>query len=112
MDIADYIVVGSGCTGAMAAQTLVEAGVAVTMIDVGVGTKVPSSTMPDMDFITIRKSEPDQYRYFLGENAEGIAWGKVKTGEHLTPPRKHILQSIGKYLPIESDSFFPMESLA
>jgi choline dehydrogenase-like flavoprotein len=35
MKIYDHLVVGSGCSGAMAAQTLVDAGVNVTMIDPG-----------------------------------------------------------------------------
>lgn len=108
----DYIVVGSGCTGAMAAQTLVEAGVNVTLLDVGFEDNHYPSLIPEEDFISIRKTETDQYRYFTGDDAEGISWGKVKTGEHLTPPRKHILKLTETYLPLESDSFNPMESLA
>lgn len=108
----EYIVVGSGCTGAMAAQTLVEAGVKTTMLDVGVEDKKYALLIPDKDFISIRKTEQDQYRYFMGDSAEGLAWGKVKTGEHLTPPRKHILKLTDRYLPIHSDTFFPMESLS
>ena len=33
MEITDFIVIGSGCTGAMAAQTLAEAGENVLIID-------------------------------------------------------------------------------
>lgn len=112
MELHDYIVVGSGCTGAMAAQTLVEAGVKVSMLDIGVSDTKYASIIPDKDYLDIRKNESQQYRYFVGDEAEGISWGKVKTGEHLTPPRKHIMQLVEKYLPVESDSFSPMESLS
>ncbi len=112
MEIPDYIVVGSGCTGAMAAQTLVEAGASVHMLDVGVVNDTYASLIPDKDFIGIRKTEAEQYRYWIGNEAEGVSWGKVKTGEHLTPSRKHLLQQVDKYLPLTSTSFFPMESLA
>lgn len=111
LEIHDHIVVGSGCTGAMAAQTLVEAGVKVAMIDVGVDDKKYSSIIPEKDFISIRRTEPDQHRYFIGDDAEGISWGKMKTGEHLTPPRRHLLKLVDKYLPVNSQTFFPMESL-
>ena len=111
-EIHDHIIVGSGCTGAMAAQTLVEKGVKVTMLDVGFETPQYDSIIPDKDYTSIRQNEKEQYKYLLGKNFEGLSWGKVKTGEHLTPPRKVILQDVLKYLPIDSDSFFPMESLA
>jgi hypothetical protein len=112
LEIHEYIVVGSGCTGAMAAQTLIEKGVKVTMLDVGVTDNKYLHLIPDKDFISIRKTETGQHRYFTGDEAEGIPWGKVKTGEHLTPPRKHITQLVDKYLPIDSNTFFPMESLS
>ncbi len=108
--IADYIVVGSGCAGAMAAQTLVETGSQVLMLDVGVDTAY-RPLIPDKSYLDIRKTEADQHRYFLGDDAEGLAWGKVGKGEQITPPRKHILQLIDMYAPLDSKSFFPVESL-
>jgi len=112
LEIPDYIVVGSGCTGAMAAQTLIDSGQRVTMLDVGVEDRHYASLIPDMDFLSIRKTQQDQYRYLLGDSAESLSWGKVKTGEHLTPGRKHLLRLVDSFLPLDSDSFFPMESLA
>ncbi|MBI4851184.1 MAG: hypothetical protein HY819_05095 [Acidobacteria bacterium] len=109
---ADYIVVGSGCTGAIAAQTLVEAKANVLMLDVGSQDTKYKTLIPDKDFISIRESEKEQYRYFLGDQFEAIPWGEIKTGEHLTPPRKFILNLVDRYLPIDSKSFFPLESLA
>lgn len=112
MIVHDYIVVGSGCTGAMAAQTLVEAGVNVTMLDVGITDDEYSNLIPNKNFDTIRKQEENQHQYFIGNNFEGISWGKIKTGEHLTPPRKHMIRDTNTFLPITSSTFFPMESLS
>lgn len=107
--IVDYIVVGSGCAGAMAAETLVEAGAHVVMLDVGVDTKY-APLIPDKDYLDIRKTEKDQHRYFLGDDSEGLAWGKVGKGEQITPPRKHILHLVEELAPVNSKTFFPVES--
>lgn len=110
MEILDYVVVGSGCAGAMAAQTLVEAGAKVTMLDVGI-TDTNQDALPNKDFLTIRKTEPDQYKYFIGEKAEGVSWGSIGKGSQITPSRYHMLQDVDKYLLHLSKNFSPMESL-
>ena len=111
MKIYEYIVVGSGCTGAMAAQTLVEAGVDTLMLDVGI-TKQSNHQIPqEKGFLDIRKSEVDQYKYLIGEDFEGVSWGKVGKGEQITPPRKHIFAKTNSLIPVSSTSFFPAESL-
>ena len=63
----DYIVVGSGATGAIAAHTLVEAGVNVAVLDVGVEDEQYKEIIPNKDFISIRKEEDNQQNYFLGK---------------------------------------------
>lgn len=108
----DYIVVGSGCTGAMAAQTLVESGVSVGMLDVGITDSKYSSIVPDKDFLSIRRQESKQYRYLVGEEFEGISWGNVGKGEQITPPRKYIFEKTDEFLPVSSNSFSAVESLA
>jgi hypothetical protein len=110
--IVDYIVIGSGCTGAIAAQTLVEAGVQVLMLDGGVTDRDYAGAIPDKDYLDIRKHEKNQHEYFIGKNFEGIPFGNVKTGEHLTPPRKFMLHKVQDWMPMISDSFFPLESLS
>jgi hypothetical protein len=109
--VVDCIVVGSGCTGAMAAQTLVEGGCQVMMLDVGIDDAVYKSTIPDKDFLSIRKNDPGQYRYFIGEQFESLAWGKLGKGEQITPPRKHIFKKVDEYIPVQSKTFSPAESL-
>jgi hypothetical protein len=112
MKIYDHLVVGSGCSGAMAAQTLVDAGVNVTMIDPGFKDEVYQSLIPDKDFVTIRQTEKDQYKYLIGEEGEGIAWGSVSKGAQITPPRQHINKFVDKYIPTKLNNFSPLESLA
>ncbi|MFN8310672.1 MAG: hypothetical protein U0T73_11985 [Chitinophagales bacterium] len=112
IEIPDFIVVGSGCTGAMAAQTLVESGRTVLLLDGGLQEKRYQSLIPDADFIKIRKNDPQQHRYFLGDHYEGVPLGKIKTGEHLTPPRKFMTALTETFLPVLSDNFMPLESLA
>ncbi|HTB07425.1 MAG TPA: FAD-dependent monooxygenase [Bacteroidia bacterium] len=110
--IHDYIVVGSGCTGAMAAQTLVEKGVTVLMLDAGETDTRYSTITPKKGFTDIRKTDNEQYKYWLGENFEGIHLGKTTTGAQLTPARKYILRNTDKLLPLISETFLPMESLS
>lgn len=109
---ADIAVVGSGCTGAMAAETLVEAGVRVLMLDVGLRDERYRSIIPQHDFLSIRRTELDQHRYFLGDMLEGLPSTRVGSGPQLTPPRQHIVAQVTTFLPRASDSFFPVESLA
>ena len=108
----DFLVIGSGTTGAMAAQTLVEGGATVAMLDVGTTDSTYSPLIPNTDFVSIRTREPDQHRYFLGDAFEGIPAGVVSTGAQLTPPRHHISQLVDSLLPIASSTFRPQESLA
>jgi len=108
----DYIVVGSGCTGAMAAQTLIEKGVKVLMLDAGEYDDTYSKITPQKSFTDIHEHDTDQYKYWLGKDFEGITTGKTGTGAQLTPARKFVMRNADKYLPILSESFFPMESLS
>ena len=108
----EYIVIGSGPTGVQAAQTLVEGGKNVTMIDVGFKDEKYARLIPDDDFENLRKTDDSQYRYFLGDNFETIPLDDAKVGAQLTPPRKYLIKDVDKYLPLSSETFSPMESLA
>jgi hypothetical protein len=91
---------------------LVVAGVKVLMLDVGRQDTKYKPLIPDENFLTIRETEKQQYRYLLGDNFEAIPWGEIKTGAHLTPPRQFILDLVDRYLQIDSENFSPLESLA
>lgn len=108
----DYIVAGSGITGAHAAQTLIESGAKVLMLDVGFKEEKYNKLVPDNNFVSIRETDDKQHRYFLGDNFEGVYWDRLKVGAQLTPSRKHIVKDIDKWLRLDSEDFEPMESLA
>lgn len=107
-----YIVVGSGCTGAMAAQTLVEAGVNVLMLDAGNTDDTYEKIIHENDFTSIRQTEEAQSDYLLGKKFESISWANIGSGSQLTPPRKYMVKEVEKFLEIASQTFFPVESLA
>ncbi|WP_025666540.1 hypothetical protein [Aquimarina megaterium] len=108
----DYIVVGSGATGAIAAKTLVDKGEQVGLLDIGEEDKVYKDVIPNADFRTIRENDELQHSYFLGNKFEGIPWETTRVGSQLTPPRSFLTRFSEKLLPFESNSFQPMESTA
>lgn len=112
IQVHSYIVVGSGCTGAMAAQTLVEAGVNVLMLDAGNTDDTYEKIIPEKDFTFIRQTEEAQSDYLLGKKFESISWANIGSGSQLTPPRKYMVKEVEKFLEIASQTFFPVESLA
>lgn len=111
MKVHDYIVVGSGCSAAMAAQTLAELGASVTMVDVGIDNPDYHKQVPRKDYIDIRQNENSQHQYLIGENAEGVLWGDIGKGAQITPPRWHMLDKTSTYIPLKSNTFSPVESL-
>lgn len=106
-----YIVVGSGPSAAMAAQSLVEAGKETAILDVGYQDKKYAQLIPDGDFESIRKTDPLQHRYFLGDDYEAMPWDEIKVGAQLTPARKAMIKGVNSLLPLKSTNFLPMESL-
>lgn len=99
-------------TGAHAAQTLVEAGVRVLMLDAGKTDNRYESLLPETDFVALRKNDNRQYRYLLGDDGESFSWGPTSTGPQLTPPKKFTAADVAEWMPFHSDSFSPLESLA
>jgi hypothetical protein len=106
----DILIVGSGMSAVHAAQTLIEAGRSVSMIDAGDPGSRFACRVPAQDFITLRESDPDQHLYFLGESFEGIPWGPA--AHTLTPPRSYIEKGTERWCPVRSDGFSAEESLA
>jgi choline dehydrogenase-like flavoprotein len=106
------VVVGAGLTGVQAAQTLVEGGASVVMLDGG-ATENPALEPPsDRPFLALRTGDPDQHRYFLGDHMEAVATPAGRPGSQLTPTRKFVMDGVERWLRFRSDSFTPMESLA
>lgn len=111
MNEPDVLVVGAGCTGAMAARTLAEAGLQVLLLDGGVRNN-HALPQPEADFITLRQTDTQQHRYFLGDAFESVPQGQIGTGAQLTPARRYLVAHTERWLQLLSDTFAPIESLA
>jgi choline dehydrogenase-like flavoprotein len=110
--LVDFVVVGAGLTGVQAAQTLLEGGASVLLLDGG-ATANPSLEPPvERNFLSLRTGDDAQYRYFLGEHMEAVSTPAGRPGSQLTPTRKFVMEGVGRWLRFRSDSFTPMESLA
>ena len=109
---ADVIVIGSGPSATSAAWPLAEAGASVLMLDVGNEEPRYAGLIPDRSFQEIRRTDPAQHRYFLGDAFEGVPLGRVRVGAQLTPPRQYIARDSDSLTPLISSSFLPTESLA
>lgn len=107
----DYIVVGSGCTGAMAAQTLADAGENILLLDGGIHDEHYKGIQPEKNFTELRRQDAEQHRYLLGDRFESLP-DEFGTGAQLTPARHYLIREVEKYLPLVSEQFEPMESLA
>lgn len=108
---ADVLVVGSGASAVHAAWALCERGLGVLMVDAG--DDAPAApAVPESDFLSLRRGDDEQWRYFLGESLEGVPFGKVGVGAQLTPPRRFVARLAERLLPFASATFSPMQSLA
>jgi hypothetical protein len=96
----------------MAAQTLAEAGHSVLIIDGGQTDHGEANKIPKDNFISLRKSDDSQENYFLGEKFESIPDGLISSGAQLTPARNFLTRETEKYLPLVSEQFAAIESLA
>jgi choline dehydrogenase-like flavoprotein len=108
----DVVVVGSGPSGSLAASRLVESGARVLMIDVAHDDEQYRQLIPDVPFAELRRSDPQQRRYFLGDQYEGIPRHGVRVGAQLTTPRQFVIRDSQRYLPVSGADFEPMQSLA
>ena len=112
MSRSDAIVVGSGPSAVHAASALVEEGCSVTMLDVGNEDSIYSSIIPDESFSRIRRTDPGQHRYFLGDRLEAVPLGPQRVGAQLTAPRAYLTRDVATLTPARTDGFAATESLA
>lgn len=110
--MSEVLVVGSGPGGVHAAAALVGAGRRVIMLDYGNRDEHYAALVPERPFSEIRRGDPQQHRYFLGERYEGIPLGPVRVGAQLTPPRMYVLADARERIPIEARDFALSISLA
>jgi hypothetical protein len=110
MELKDYIIIGSGCTGAMAAETLCGNGKSVLMIDTGLEKEIITNS--NDNFIAKRLNDNNQSKFFLGDELEALGESTHPNIPQQTAQRVFMSALTDQFLSIESKSFFPVESLA
>jgi len=111
--VSDVIVVGSGASGVHAATALVEGGASVTMLDVGHEDKEYLSLVPDLPFSRMRREDPAQHRYLLGDRFEGIPLSPLAAGAQITPPHQYVVRQFPELAAIVAPAgFAALESFA
>jgi hypothetical protein len=109
---ADVIVVGSGASAVHAAYPLVQAGRRVIMLDVGREDETYDPLIPPLSFSQIRRTDPQQHRYFLGDDFEGVPLGQLGAGPQVTPPRQYVLKDSDSIASKQAGEFAALESFA
>ncbi len=106
----DVLVVGSGASGVHLAQTLLERGHGVTMLDVG--HQGPRPVLPDADFVQLKNLLEDPVEYFLGTNWQGAVLPGENARYYTMPPsRDHVFRHPRPF-QVSPTNFEPVMSFA
>ena len=108
----DIIIVGSGPGGIHAAQEALLCGARVGLIDVGHRDDTFDKITPAQAWSEIRRTCADQGRFFLGESMKHNQADSRSAAQHLAPARQYVLKDAEQLLPVRSDSFEAVQSLA
>ena len=106
----DLLIVGSGPSGSHAAMEAVASGRKVALVEIGYSDDQPQKFDPSKTFAEIRRTDPNQRAYFLGENPVMVLRNQGRAGPHLTPGRQYMIRNMDQLFPLESDSFLPLQS--
>ncbi len=88
----------------------VAAGRKVALVEIGYSEDQPQKFDPSKTFSEIRRSDPNQHTYFLGDNPVAVLRNQGRAGPHLTPGRQYMIRNMDQLFPLESDSFLPLQS--
>jgi choline dehydrogenase-like flavoprotein len=106
----DVLIVGSGPSGSHAAMEAAAAGCKVGLVDVGYTDSHFEGLVPNRPFSEIRRSDPNQHKYFLGDDPEATLRSQERAGAHLTPSRLYMIRNMDDLFPLTSDTFLPLQS--
>jgi hypothetical protein len=110
VEVSDYLVIGSGCCGAIVAKTLIDKGIKVTLLDAGIRSE--SKKIITETFIKAREEKEIQAETLLGSNFEAFTQFQKKNPLHLTPNRHFVTEHVETFLKWQGSDFNPIESLA
>ncbi len=105
----DLLIVGSGPSGVQAAVEATAHGAKVGLVDIGGTDDRYDSLIPGKSFTDLRQNDPGQQQYLLGDPEAALA-NLTRAGAHLTPPRQYMVRDMDQLFPLESQSFFPLQS--
>lgn len=104
------VIVGSGASGVHFAQTALERGAHVTLVDVG--RTAPAPVLPEASFARFKREHADPAGYFLGERFEGVLFPGAKGEYYGFPPHKsYIFASVAGFR-VQARGFDPLSSFA
>ena len=104
------VVVGSGASGVHFAQTALEKGYRVVMLDVG--RPRPEPVAPEYDFVSLKTKVQDPVQYFLGSRFESLILPDYNAEYYGFPPHKqYIFRTAGDFR-YRAEGFSPLVSFA
>lgn len=104
------VIVGSGASGVHFAQTLLERGRRVVMIDVGFPRQMPPE--PTADLPTLKRKLDDPVKWFLGEDFESLIL-PGEDGEYygFPPSKNYVFRGVDTFRT-KTSGFEPLSSFA
>ncbi|MCC6927932.1 MAG: GMC family oxidoreductase [Gemmatimonadaceae bacterium] len=108
--MAEFLVVGSGATGVHFAQTMLERGHDVTLLDVGF--ERPEPPHPDSAFMALKDALDDDGAYFLGPRGEAVVYPSAHAKPYGFPPSKEYVFRRPAGEGVVERGFHPMLSYA
>lgn len=108
--MARYLVVGSGATGVHFAQTMLERGESVELVDVGY--ERPVAPHPEATFGELKERLQDPEGYFLGMHGEAVVYPSPTAKPYGFPPSKAYVFRQAPGVTIEERGFAPFVSHA
>lgn len=106
----DVIIIGSGPAGTAAAFPLVEAGLAVLMVDAGHAAAPP--VLPHAPLDSWRRRDPGQWRLQLGEDFAALGDGTPESPKLKTPYARRLTAAFAESCGLATEGFSAFGTLA
>ena len=104
------IVIGAGPSGLHFAQTLLERGIAVTLLDAG--KQRPPSARPELDLDGLKREHDDSAGYFLGREWQAFVRPDTQSEYYGMPPAKDYVFESVPGAAVRAEGFEPLFSYA
>ena len=106
----EIVVIGAGPSGLHFAQTLLERGIPVTLVDAG--RQRPAVNRPELTLDGLKRELPDSSEYFLGDDWQAFVRPDADDEYYGLPPSKdYVFEGVAGASP-RADGFSPLFSFA